>query len=105
MPRVSSHQPKKADPLKTKVRHYRKLTQEALQIIELIPKLTAKEQKIADDFLSMARNYFSDGLHFEQQNELLTALAAYSYAHAWLDAGVRAGLFDAKENDRLFTLK
>ena len=34
----------------------------------------------------------------------LLALPAYSYAHAWLDAGVRAGLLDAQGDDRLFTL-
>ncbi|MBS3057208.1 MAG: DUF357 domain-containing protein, partial [Candidatus Diapherotrites archaeon] len=32
------------------------------------------------------------------------ALAAFSYAHAWLDAGVRAKLLDARGDDNLFTL-
>jgi len=90
--------------LNQKLSHYRELTAQALKEIQLISKLTPKEKKIALDFLAMARNYSSDAAHFEQKGEKLTALAAYSYAHAWLDAGVRAGLLDAKGNDRLFTL-
>ncbi|MFH1588443.1 MAG: DUF357 domain-containing protein [Candidatus Diapherotrites archaeon] len=90
--------------LKFKVNKYRELTKEALQKIELMPELIPEQKKIALDFLSMAKNYFNDAKHFEKENELLTALAAYSYAHAWLDAGVRAKLFNAKEDDQLFTL-
>ena len=52
----------------------------------------------------MAQNYLSDGRHFEQKGEHAVALASYSYAHAWLDAGVRAGFLDGKNDDRLFTL-
>jgi len=40
---------------------------------------------------------------FKEKGDLLTALASFSYAHAWLDAGVRAKLFEA-EDDQLFTL-
>jgi uncharacterized protein len=66
--------------------------------------LTPNERAIADDFLDMARRYFADAEHFEKKGDFLLALPAYSYAHAWLDAGVRAGLFDAQGDDRLFTL-
>ncbi len=52
----------------------------------------------------MAKNYLSDGKHFQEKKEGSLALAAFSYAHAWLDAGVRAGFLDGKEDDRLFTL-
>ena len=53
----------------------------------------------------MARNYYSDAGHFGKQGDMLLALAAYSYAHAWLDAGVRAGILDGKGDSRLFTLQ
>jgi hypothetical protein len=92
------------EQLKEKVSHYRALTKAALEKIELQKGLTEKDKKIALDFLQMARNYFSDAEHFEKKKELSTALAAYSYAHAWLDAGVRAGFFNAKGDDKLFTL-
>ncbi|MBS3061976.1 MAG: DUF357 domain-containing protein [Candidatus Diapherotrites archaeon] len=93
------------ETLRHKTKKYRLLTEEALRVIQVSKPLSTKEKKIAADFLQMTRNYFSDGQHFEHQKEFATALAAYSYAHAWLDAGVRAGLFDAKGNDRLFTLQ
>ena len=49
----------------------------------------------------MAKRYLADGKFFEKKGKLATALAAYSYAHAWLDAGARAELFDVKSS-RLF---
>jgi len=90
--------------LQQKVQRYRKLTEAALEKIVLKKQLSAKEKGIALDFLEMAKNYFNDAKHFEQQGDLLNALAAFSYAHAWLDAGVRAGFFDAKGDSKLFTL-
>ncbi|MBI2529652.1 MAG: DUF357 domain-containing protein [Candidatus Diapherotrites archaeon] len=93
-----------ADELKKKVEKYAALTEKALGKIKMMRNLSAEQAAIADDFLQMARNYFSDAKHFMQKKDLLTALAAFSYAHAWLDAGVRAKLFDARGDDRLFTL-
>jgi hypothetical protein len=90
--------------LEKKLEHYYRLTMLALQKIELQKGLSEKEQKNAEDFLQMAKNYFSDANHFRQKGELLTALAAYSYAHAWLDAGVRAQLLNGKGDDKLFVL-
>ncbi|MFH1225016.1 MAG: DUF357 domain-containing protein [Candidatus Diapherotrites archaeon] len=90
--------------LAEKVKHYRKLTEEALGKASILQGITPAERKKAEDFLSMARNYFSDARHFEEKGDLPTALAAYSYSHAWLDAGVRAGWLDGKGDDKLFTL-
>jgi uncharacterized protein len=86
-----------------KVLKYEKLTKRALVEVKLIKGLSDKELLVAQDFLSMANNYYNDAKYFVEKKELLTALAAFSYAHAWLDAGVRAKLFDAKD-DQLFTL-
>ncbi len=88
-----------------KVEKYFLLTEKALNKIELKENLTEKEKSTAEDFLSMANNYFSDAKHFSEKNDLLNALASLSYAHAWLDAGIRSGIFDGKEDDKLFTLK
>lgn len=90
--------------LQEKVNRYRQLTKEALNKVEIIVPEGTKEFQIAADFLSMAKNYFSDAGYFEKKGDLINALAAYSYAHAWLDAGVRAKVFDGKYDDRLFTL-
>lgn len=90
--------------LEKKTEHYYRLTLAALQKAELQKGLSEKETKIAEDFLQMAKNYFSDANHFRQKGELLTALAAYSYAHAWLDAGVKAGVLDGKGDNVLFVL-
>lgn len=92
------------DELKEKVAKYAALTEKALGKIKIMQNLSAERLAIANDFLEMARNYFSDAKHFAEKGDLLTALAAYSYAHAWLDAGVRAKLFDAGNDSKLFTL-
>ena len=58
----------------------------------------------SDDFLSMARAYLADAEHFARAGDLERALAAASYAHGWLDAGVRLGLLDGGNDDQRFTL-
>ncbi|MDP2974433.1 MAG: DUF357 domain-containing protein [Candidatus Diapherotrites archaeon] len=90
--------------LRERVAKYMKLTEQALQKVSIKAKQGSKDFKRAEDFLSMARNYFNDAKHFEKEGKLDLALAAFSYAHAWLDAGVRAGFFDGKDDDKLFTL-
>ena len=90
--------------LAEKVKKYRSLTGKALEKISIYAENGSKDYAVAEDFLEMARNYFSDGKHFEEKGELILALAAYSYAHAWLDAGVRAKILDGKGDSRLFTL-
>ncbi len=69
----------------------------------------ADEQKIdwkekAEDFLDMAKRYFSDAAHFRDKGDLVTAFAALKYAHGWLDAGARLGLFDVDVDSELFTV-
>jgi len=93
----------KAKELIKKVDKYEATTKKGLEEIKKKTDLNEEKTRIADDFLSMANNYFNDGKFFKEKGDLLTALASFSYAHAWLDAGVRAHLFDAT-NDQLFTL-
>lgn len=92
------------DSLDKKVDKYRTVTKKALDKISLMKDLNERDKKTAKAFLEMAKNYFSDAKYFEEKKDLLTALAAYSYAHAWLDAGVKAGWFDHKGDDTLFVL-
>ncbi len=94
----------KAESLKEKTARYRALTEAALLKVSVKAFKGTRDFVRANDFLSMAENYLSDGRHFEEKGETALALAAYSYAHAWLDAGVRAGFLDGKNDDKLFTL-
>lgn len=86
-----------------KVEKYEAITKKGLDKIKKKTKLTEKENRIANEFLSMAKNYFEDGKYFKNKKDYFTALASFSYAHAWLDAGVKSRIFEA-EDDQLFTL-
>lgn len=55
------------------------------------------------DFLDMIKRYYSDADYFYKKNDFVNAFAALNYAHGWLDAGARLGLFDV-HNSRLFTV-
>lgn len=80
------------------------LTERALSKITIASPPRSHLRKVAEDFLSMARSYFEDAKHFRDRGELDKALANVNYAHGWLDAGARLGLFDVGGDDRLFTL-
>lgn len=83
---------------------YRALTELALEKVSIKAEPGSVDFRRANDFLSMARNYLEDGKHFQEEGKQELALAAFSYAHAWLDAGVRAGFLDGKGDEKLFTL-
>lgn len=80
------------------------LTERALSSIKIASPEKSHLRKVAEDFLSMARAYSEDAKHFRDKGELEKALANINYAHGWLDAGARLGLFDVGGDDRLFTL-
>lgn len=87
-----------------KLKKYLSMTEKALAMLTIAVKdKESKDYRTAVDFLSMARNYLSDSRHFAKKGDLLTALAAASYAHAWLDAGARLGLFKVDNSANLFT--
>ena len=80
------------------------LTERTLAKVKVAPPKRSHLRKIAEDFLAMARSYCEDAKHFRGRGELDKALANINYAHGWLDAGARIGLFDVGEDDQLFTL-
>ena len=63
------------------------------------PKLAVERE----DFLDMIERYIKDAEHFEKKGEIVDAFAALNYAHGWLDAGARLGLFDVHDS-KLFTV-
>jgi hypothetical protein len=83
---------------------YLRLTQEALALVRPGPPERSFLRGGADDFLAMARAYLADAEHFSATGDRERALAAVSYAHGWLDAGVRLGILDGRGDASRFTL-
>ncbi len=80
------------------------LTEQALAKAAIAVPARSHLRRVAEDFVGMARAYYEDAKHFREKGELDKALANINYAHGWLDAGARLGLFDVGGDDRLFTL-
>jgi hypothetical protein len=89
---------------KEKIVDYLNKTEKGLAEVKITPPERSHTRKIAEDFLNMATSYFSDAKHFFEKEEYVDAFACVNYAHGWLDAGVRFGLFDVGGDDELFTL-
>ncbi len=88
-----------------KLDRYFKITKEAFEKAKNTPaaKKAAMLSEARKDFLDMIGRYISDASHFESKNDYVNAFAALNYAHGWLDAGARLGLWDVHDN-RLFTV-
>jgi hypothetical protein len=83
---------------------YLRLTREALARVAPAAPERSFLRGASTDFLTMARAYLSDAEHFRDAGDRDRALAAVSYAHGWLDAGVRLGLLDGGNDEDRFTL-
>ena len=84
-----------------KLQKYFKITEEALKTLEVAVHGKSLLKVVADDFLTMAKSYFEDARHYYEKGDYVTAFAALNYAHGFIDAGVRLGVFKG-EDDRLF---
>jgi uncharacterized protein len=91
-------------PESTVLERYLRLTHEALERVTAAAPARSFLRGASDDFLAMARAYLADAEHFSDSGDAERALAAVSYAHGWLDAGVRLGLLDGGDDDQRFTL-
>jgi len=80
------------------------ITRRAIEKVKIAVPRRSHYHKAAEDFLSMAKAYYSDACHHRDLGDLVLALASVNYAHGWLDAGARLGLFDVGGDDKLFTL-
>ena len=88
-----------------KLQKYLSMTDAALALVRIASQdKDSRDYRSAIDFLDMAKNYLSDSRHFARKGDVLTAIAAASYAHAWLDAGARLGLFKVDNSSDLFTV-
>lgn len=89
---------------KEKLEKYFDVTGRALKKLKLICPDKTHLDKIAKDYLNMAQTYFNDAKHFEEHGDWINAFAALNYAHGWLDAGARLGVFDVEHDSVLFTV-
>ncbi|WP_267641700.1 DUF357 domain-containing protein [Haloarchaeobius amylolyticus] len=93
-----------AADLHEKTNRYHDLLAEALDAAEVAPQTDTPMGEAALECLEMAESYLDDGEHFREQDDWVNALAAFSYGHAWLDAGARIGLFEVPREGHLFTV-
>ena len=66
--------------------------------LELAEKARTNDKKTREEFLDTIRRYISDAEHFNKNNDKVNAFAALNYAHGWLDAGVKLGLWKVKDS-------
>jgi len=85
-----------------KVNKYFAITKEAFEMAKVSGNRLDMDSERAD-FLDMIERYIKDAEHFFSKDDYVLAFAALNYAHGWLDAGARIGLFDVHDS-RLFTV-
>ena len=73
-------------------------------IAEARKHVVAARKKDAEAVLDMASRYLQDAEYFRNQGNYVNAFAAVNYAHGWLDAGSKLGLFDVSDSS-LFVVK
>ncbi|MBN1133354.1 MAG: DUF357 domain-containing protein [Methanosarcinaceae archaeon] len=86
-----------------KVKRYERLLREGLEKAKVSPIEESHLYRVAKDFRTMAESYYSDGVHFIRMDDPVNALVCFSYGHAWLDAGVKLGIFNV-DDETLFTI-
>ena len=87
-----------------KLEKYFDVTSRAIAKVKIVSSGEINFKEAAEDFLDMAKRYFEDAKHFKEKGDIVTAFAALNYAHGWLDAGARLGLFDVGRDNKLFTV-
>ena len=97
-------QENKKEITREKIEKYLVITEKALAKIKIPLPEGTHMHTAAKDFLDMAKRYFSDAKHFKEADDRVNAFAAVNYAHGWLDAGARMGLFDVDHDSRLVTV-
>lgn len=84
-----------------KLAKYFNVTRAAIE--KAIKSRSKFNNEIRNDFLDMIQRYYEDAIYFESKNDLVNSFAALNYAHGWLDAGARIGVFLVKDS-RLFAV-
>lgn len=87
-----------------KLKKYFDITGRAIKKVKIVKDANFNAEETARDFLDMATRYFSDARYFEEKKDYVNAFACLNYAHGWLDAGARLGIFDVGGDSDLFTV-
>jgi hypothetical protein len=87
-----------------KLNKYFDVTSRALDKVKFCCPNKSHFDSIAKDYFNMAKTYFEDAKHFKDSGDYVNAFAALNYAHGWLDAGARLGVFDVGHDSVLFTV-
>ncbi len=85
-----------------RLKHYFDVTKRAIEKVKSSGFDNSRIEQ-ALDFLDMAERYFNDANFFFSKGDFVNAFAGVNYAHGWLDAGARIGLFKVKDS-KLFTV-
>ncbi len=88
-----------AADLQEKTLRYKGLLCEAIADVRKVPVTDDRLARVADEYLTMAKSYYADGVHFIETGDPVNALVCFSYGHAWLDAGVRLGVFSTTKKE------
>lgn len=78
---------------------YFDVTKRALEKAKEAPENLNITDNTRKDVIDMVERYFSDAEHFKKKGDLINAFAALNYAHGWLDAGARLGIFDVHDSE------
>ena len=104
MPRKGRKMETQREVTDEKLDKYFAITGEALEQAKAAMDDSSPERLTqARDFFLMASSYYTDAGHFRDTGDCVLAFAALNYAHGWLDAGARIGLFKVSDS-RLFTV-
>lgn len=74
------------------------ITKRALDKAKEAPENLNITDSTRKDFIDMIERYIKDAEHFRGKGDLINAFAALNYAHGWLDAGARIGIFDVHDS-------
>ena len=66
------------------------------RMIEVFAELKVLKRERAQEFYDFANNYFRDGKHFFEKGKPIEAFEAFIIAWAYLDIGLKLGLFETK---------
>ncbi|MBI2576005.1 DUF357 domain-containing protein [Candidatus Woesearchaeota archaeon] len=87
-----------------KLSRYLAISAKALAKVKIAPSKEINWRKNGEEFLDMATRYIEDARHFQAKGDFVNAFACVNYAHGWLDAGARLGLFDVGHDSVLFSV-
>ncbi len=88
-----------AADLMEKTLRYKGLLREAIDDVQEVLSGDTRLDHLAAEYMTMAKSYYADGVHFLETGDPVNALVCFSYGHAWLDAGVRLGVFRTTKKD------